>query len=54
MQSIKIEQNRHIPAFFTHDKENNIYFAILEIPTLDATIIYDVIGYRIVNRYLRS
>jgi hypothetical protein len=43
-----------MPAFFTHDEENSIYFTILKILTLDATIIYYVIDYRIANRYLRS
>jgi len=54
MQSKKIEQNQHIRAFFTHDEEISIYFTILEILTLDVTIIYDVMDYRIANRYLRS
>ena len=54
MQSNKIEQNRHIPAFLTHDEENSIYFTILKILTFGAIIIYYVIDYSIANRYLRS
>jgi hypothetical protein len=54
MQSNKIEQNRHIAVIFTYYEENNIYFVIIEILALDATIIYYAIGYRIANRCLRS
>jgi len=43
-----------MPPFFMRDEENNIYLLVLEILSLDALIIYKVVGYWFANRYLRS